>query len=179
MINYELLVRLAKETGFTYAAPLDVSTLEFLPSVRDMCAADRCHSYNKNWACPPASGTLEEMREKVKAYSKGLLVQTVGELEDNYDWEGMQQAAAGHAEHFVKLHDLLLKEYPGLLAMSAGTCTRCAKCTYPDNPCRFPDKLTYSMESSGLFVSKVCTDNNLQYNYGENKVTYTSCFLLE
>jgi predicted metal-binding protein len=180
MLDYEKLTAQAKACGFTEAEPLDVSTLEFMQEVRDMCASDRCHAYGKNWACPPACGSLEEMRDKVKVYAKGLLVQTVGQLEDNMDWEAMQQAAADHAESFVRLHDDLLKDHPGLLAMGAGTCTRCKTCTYAEGkPCRFPDKLTYSMEACGLFVSKVCTDNSMKYNYGPNTVAYTACFLLE
>lgn len=180
MLDYEKLISQAKSCGFTEAGPLDVATLEFLPEVRDMCASDRCQSYGKNWACPPACGSLEEMREKVKGFSRGLLVQTVGQLEDDMDWEGMQQAAQDQAESFEKLHDQLLSEYPGLLAMGTGTCTRCKTCTYPEGkPCRFPEKLTYSMEACGLFVSRVCTDNGMKYNYGPNTVTYTACFLLE
>jgi predicted metal-binding protein len=180
MLNFEELTQLAKDCGFTQAGPLDVSTLEFLPEVRDMCASDRCQSHGKNWACPPACGTLEEMRDKVKAYTSGILVQTVGQLEDNLDWETMQQTAEDQAEHFRKLQDALTTLYPNHLAMGTGTCTKCQKCTYPEGkPCRFPEKLTYSMEACGLFVSKVCTDNGMKYNYGPNTVAYTACFLLE
>lgn len=180
MLNYEELMSLATTCGFSNAGPLNVSTLEFLPEVRDMCAADKCHAYGKNWACPPACGTLEEMREKVKAYKQGLLVQTVGQLEDNMDWDNMQLAAQKQAESFLSMHRALKKQYPNLLAMGAGTCTRCETCTYSEGkPCRFPDELTHSMEACGLFVSKVCTDNKLKYNYGPNTVAYTGCFLLE
>ncbi|NLM84449.1 MAG: DUF2284 domain-containing protein [Clostridiales bacterium] len=180
MLDYEALTRLAKEHGFAAAAPLDVKTLEFLPEVREMCAADKCHMYDKNWACPPACGPLEEMREKVSKYSRGLLVQTIRDIEDSYDWEGIQEAAELHAQNLNKLYDELKKQYPGLMAMGAGTCTRCARCAYLDKePCRFPDELIYSMEACGLYVSKVCTDNGLKYNYGPDKIAYTSCFLLE
>lgn len=180
MIDYDELIKLAKDCGFTHAGPLDVSTLEFLPAVRDMCASDRCQSYNKSWACPPACGTLEEMRDKVKAYKRGLLVQTVGVLEDNMDWETMEKTAKEQAEHFERLLEVLEKKYPNLLAMGTGTCTRCKPCAYTEGkPCRFPDKLVYSMEACGLFVSKVCADNGLKYNYGPNTVSYTACFLLE
>lgn len=180
MLNYEELIKLAKDCGFTEAGPLDVSTLEFLPEVRDMCAADRCHAYGKNWACPPACGTLDEMRDKVKDYKRGLLVQTVGQLEDNMDWENMQKAEQDHNASFQKLWDALEKKHPNLLAMGTGTCTKCSSCTYLEGkPCRFPDRLVHSMEACGLFVSKVCTDNNMKYNYGPNTVSYTACFLLE
>lgn len=180
MLNYEELIKTAKDNGFQNAGPLDVETLEFMPEVRDMCASDRCQSYGKNWACPPACGTLDEMRTRVSQYKRGLLVQTVGQLEDNMDWEAMQQAAQDHEVNFHKLMDVLKKEYPGLLAMGAGTCTRCKPCAYMEGkPCRFPDSLIYSMEASGLFVSRVCSDNNMKYNHGPNTVAYTGCFLLE
>jgi predicted metal-binding protein len=180
MLNYDELFMKAKDCGFTEAGPLDVGTIEFMPEVRDMCASGRCQVYGKNWACPPACGTLDDMREKVQKYQRGLLVQTVGQLEDNMDWDTMQQTAKDHEANFQKLWDVLGKEYPGLLAMGAGTCTRCTPCAYVEGkPCRFPERLMHSMEASGLFVSKVCTDNNVKYNYGPNTIAYTGCFLLE
>lgn len=63
MIEQKIL-ELALEQGFTHTAPLDPGTLELLPEVRDMCAENSCGKYDKNWACPPACGTLEECREK-------------------------------------------------------------------------------------------------------------------
>ena len=177
MPDYEKLSAMAKECGFTHTAPLDVSTLEFLPEVRDMCASDKCNKYNKSWSCPPACGSLEEMRKSVEGYSSGLLVQTVGDLEDSYDWEGIQDAAKRQIENFERMWDALEKEYESVLAMGTGGCMKCEKCTYPDDPCRFPDRMASSMEACGLFVSKVCTDNNLAYNYGPNKIAFTACFL--
>ena len=180
MLNYDDLIQKAKDSGFTEAGPLDVGTIEFLPEVRDMCASGRCQMYGKNWACPPACGSLDDMRARVGKYSRGLLVQTVGQLEDNMDWETMQQTAQDHEENFQKLWEVLEREYPGLLAMGAGTCTKCKPCAYVEGkPCRFPDRLMYSMEASGLFVSRVCSDNGMKYNYGPNTVAYTGCFLLE
>ena len=179
MPDIDKLSALAKQCGFTHCAPLDVSTLEFLQDVRDMCAADKCDKYNKSWSCPPACGSLEEMRERVKSYSAGLLIQTVGELEDSYDWEGIQAAAISHGGNFARMWDELDKQSLPVFAMGAGACMRCESCTYPDSPCRFPDKMAASMEACGLFVSKVCTDNGLAYNYGPEKIAFTACFLVK
>jgi predicted metal-binding protein len=63
--------------------------------------------------------------------------------------------------------------------MGAGACGRCEHCTFPDKPCRFPDKMTASMEAYGIVVSDVCQSNNLPYYYGNNTLTYTGCVLLE
>jgi len=171
------LEALSKKCGFTHFAVLDVSTLEFMQDIRDMCNADQCRNYNKSWSCPPACSSLEDMRETVKKYSYGLLVQTVGELEDSYDWEGIMDTSARHKENFALMRGELDKVLDAVLAMGAGTCRLCETCTYPDSPCRFPDKMEVSMEASGLFVSKVCTDNDLAYNYGADRIAFTSCFL--
>jgi predicted metal-binding protein len=179
MLDFEKLAVLAADAGFTCSGKLDVSTLEFLPEVRDMCSADKCHNYNRSWSCPPAVPSLEEMREKVKQYSEGLLVQTVTQLEDGFDFEGMMDAGKRHGAAFYALWRTLRELYPELYPMGSGGCTRCEKCTYPDAPCRFPDELMHSMEACGLLVSKVCTDNGMKYNHGKDTLAYTACFLLE
>ena len=179
MFDKEKLAALAKECGFTHFAPLDVSTLEFMQEVRDMCNAEQCRNYNASWSCPPACASLEEMRGLVKKYASGILVQTVGELEDSYDWEGIMDTGARQKESFARMRAEIEKECGDVLAMGAGTCKLCETCSYPDSPCRYPEKMEVSMEACGLFVSKVCTDNGLAYNYGPNKIAFTSCFLVK
>ena len=178
MPDFDNLAELAKECGFTHTAPLDIGTLQFMQEIRDMCNPDKCDRYGKSWSCPPACASLEEMRERVRSYGGGLLVQTVGELEDSYDWEGIMDTGARHKEYFQRMYDALRKDEAQVLAMGAGACSLCDPCTYPSEPCRFPDKASASMEACGLYVSKVCTDNGLAYNYGQNKIAFTSCFLI-
>ena len=179
MQDYGMLSALATECGFTHSAPLEISTLEFLQDVRDMCAADKCNRFDKSWACPPACGTLDEMRERVKDFNSGILVQTVGDVEDSYDWEGIQDAAKRQGKSFSRMWDKLEDGGASVFAMGTGGCTKCEACSYPDAPCRFPDRMAASMEACGLYVSKVCTDNNLAYNYGPEKIAFTACFLLK
>jgi len=177
--SYNKLAETAKECGFTHFAPLEVSTLEFMQEIRDMCNAEQCRSYNKSWSCPPACVSLDEMRVRVRSYTKGILVQTVGDIEDSLDWDGIMETGARHKENFTRMRTQLSKKYPGMLALGAGECKLCDACTYPDEPCRFPEKMEVSMEACGLFVSKVCKDNDLKYNYGTDSIAFTSCFLLK
>ena len=177
-LNYKKLAATAKKNGFTHYAYLDVSTLEFMQEIRDMCNPRQCKNYDKSWSCPPACASLEEMREYVKNYKNGILVQTVGELEDSLDWDGIMETGTQHKDNFRRMREELCEEYPKLLALGAGECRLCEECTYPESPCRFPDKMEVSMEACGLFVSKVCTDNDLGYNYGSEKIAFTSCFLI-
>ena len=179
MLDMEKLEKLAKDCGFTCCGEMTVDTLEFLPEVRDMCEHNTCGMWNKSWACPPACGTLEEMRDRVKRYTRGILVQTVGQMEDSFDFEVMQETAVAQNENFQKMWDALEKDYPDLLAMGTGGCTKCKKCTYPDAPCRFPNRMCPSMEGAGLVVNAVCTKNGMKYNHGPKTICYTAYFLLE
>ncbi len=176
--DMERLRRLAIGAGFTHAGPLDPATILLHDEVRGMCSANRCGAYGRNWACPPACGELEALRGVVSGYRAGLLVQTVGELEDEFDGEGMMEAEAAHRRSLFALKERLLPDWPKLLALGAGACTYCAKCACPDAPCRFPDKRISSMEAYGMLVVEVCRANGMQYYYGKNAIAYTGCFLL-
>ncbi len=178
-LDYASLIAAGKEAGFTEVHPLDASTIHLMTEVRDMCAANTCGQYGAKWSCPPGCGTLEECEKKVRAYKRGLIVQTIGYLEDSLDYETMMDAERRHKEAFQKFTDILREKFPGMLPLGAGCCTNCQTCTYPDEPCRFPDKAMSSMEAYGMLVNQVCTDNNVKYNYGPNTMSYTGCFLLE
>ena len=114
-----------------------------------------------------------------RQYKYGIIVQTVGELEDVFDGEGMMETEARHKEYFVEFEKKLREIYPDMLAIGAGCCTKCKVCTYPDAPCRFPKQAFSSMEAYGMLVTQVCQANELQYYYGDCTIAYTSCYLLE
>lgn len=166
----------AKEIGFDMAAPLEPSTLEVRESVRDMCAADKCKAYGRNWTCPPACGDIAECQEKMRKYAHGLLLQTVGQLSKTIDSKGYAAAAEKHMRQLHAFAEKIRGEYPNALCLGAGACLLCKECAYPE-PCRFPDKALSSMEAYGLFVTQVCRDNNVKYYYGPKTIAYTGCVL--
>ena len=178
MTDMETILRMAEEADFTHAAPLDPATIELKDEVRAMCASGSCGQYGKRWSCPPGCGELSECAAKIAGYRTGILVQSVGELEDSMDVEAMMETESDHKAHFQSLYAALRKMYPYMLALGAGCCTQCTECTYPDAPCRFPDRMVSSMEAYGMLVLEVCQKNGLAYYYGPNTIAYTSCFLL-
>lgn len=181
IVKYDIkeLEKQALEYGFTHAGPLNVKALVFMPEVRQMCSADLCKSYNCNWMCPPAIGSLEDAALRVKDYNFGMIVQTTAQMEDEFDYETIRDTEIEHKKNFYSLITSLRKVYDDILPMSAGTCTLCKECTYPEQPCRHPDKAIASMESYGLWVSKVCEISEIPYYYGKNTLTFTSCYLLK
>ena len=156
-MDYQIAAKAAAEAGFTHTAPLDPATIVLKEEVRQMCAA--CGRYEKCWSCPPGCGCLEECRERVAAFRQGILMET----------------EALHKANFQKLRQTLKGE--NILALGAGSCTVCKKCTYPDESCRFPEKRISSMEAYGMVVTEVCRANGMTYHYGKNTITYTSCVL--
>lgn len=171
------LTTLAQEAGFSHWAPINMAAVLPLAQVRDMCRADRCGQYGKNWACPPGCGTIEQIAQALKQYTGGLLVQTTGALSDAFDYQAMQTVFRQHRQRFDGFVRQIRFLYPDCLALSAGACTVCAKCTCPDKPCRFPARQLSSMEAYGLWVSDVCRRSGLPYNHGQHTITYTSCVL--
>ena len=167
---------LAEKIGFTHWGVFSVADLRFLPEVRDACKVNRCGRYNNSWSCPPACGSLEESEARAKTFDWGVLLQTTAEMEDDFDVEAMMDGQRLQKERF----DAYCKALDGAerhLPLGAGSCTVCAKCTYPDAPCRFPDKLRPSMEAFGLLVTDVCQSADIPYYYGPRTITYTCCVL--
>lgn len=178
MTDNELLA-LAASVGFSHCGMMNVERLDFSPAVRDMCAADLCRMYNRCWTCPPHCGTLEDAAAKAASYHRGLLLQSTGTLEDDFDIDSINDTERLQKGRFMRLVSVLRRDYPQCLPMSAGGCTMCDRCTCPDAPCRFPDLAIPSMEAYGLLVSKVCEDSGMKYYYGPRTITFTACVLID
>lgn len=177
-MTFDELSALAAGAGFTAWAKLDGTTIALKPEVREMCAANACGQYGRRWSCPPGCGTLAECEELLRRFPGGILVQTCGDIEDGFDFEAMLEIEQAHKAHFSEMQDALLERGIKVLALGAGCCTICPKCTYPEAPCRFPEKAVASMEAFGMLVLEVCRANGLPYYYGADKMAYTSCFLI-
>ncbi len=176
-MDHKRMEELAKEAGIEKYGFFEAGRLAFRTEVRDMCAANLCHAYGHSWSCPPAIGSLEEIRERAAAYQNGIVLQETGQMEDPFDVEVMEETEEILKEKFYRLCDLLVEAGEDVLPMGAGSCRRCAKCTYPDAPCRMPDKMFPSMEAYGLVVSDTCGLADVPYYYGPNTITYTCCVL--
>jgi predicted metal-binding protein len=142
-----------------------------------MCAADKCQSYNSSWSCPPGCGTLEYFEQRFSQYKQGIAFQTVGQTEDSFDFEAIQAAGQLHKQRFNRLVESIRQQKADVMALSAGCCAICESCSYPDAPCRYPEKMCPSMEATGLLVNDICQAAGIAYNHGQNTITFTSCLL--
>ena len=176
-VTQEEMITLAQSVGFSHVGPLDPATLVFAEEVREMCAADRCGSYGKNWSCPPYCGSLEELSWRAGRYAEGVLLQSTGVMEDDFDFETMMATERLHKDRFNRLVREVKKIGQDCMPMSAGACCLCGACGCPKEPCRFPELAYPSMEACGVMVSDTCEKNGMGYYYGPCTVTYTACIL--
>ena len=172
MLNEEL-IQLALNSGATKATVIRTQDIVMSASFRDICKSNGCGLYGKCWMCPPDIGPIEELMEKVRGFEYGLLYQTVGEIEDSYDIEGMGEVGAQHEKNSIKL-DRAVKDVLGKhLHLSCGGCHLCERCAKLDNePCRHPDVALPPMEGYGIDVYNTTKPTELKYINGQNTVTY-------
>lgn len=154
-------------------ATISTADIVFSPELRKACEANICGSYNRSWSCPPASGSVEEQREKILAFQKALVFTTKFDLEDSFDFEGMAKAGEIHGKLTLEIHERFGKTNP---VFGAGCCRVCETCAYPE-PCRFPDKVYTSLESAGINVTDLSRTARINYNNGPNTVTFFSMVL--
>ncbi|MBQ8638970.1 MAG: DUF2284 domain-containing protein [Lachnospiraceae bacterium] len=144
-------------TSFGYVRTAD---LHFFEEIRAICAGNQCRNYGKTWACPPAVGTLEECRSQCLKFSSAMVFSASYPLEDSFDYEGMVHGHRQFKQVCDNLHEML--DFPHLLLSNEG-CVRCQTCTYPNAPCRFPEKLFPSLEGYGILVSDLAKSAEMPY----------------
>jgi predicted metal-binding protein len=152
--------------------------VEFTEEVRRMCAEDLCGEYGKTWCCPPAVGTVNECRERAWKYEKMLVFSVKYALLDNADFNGMATAMKDFRLRAQSLNEEAKSYLRDCLMLGNEGCGTCEICTYPDHPCRFPDKVHGSIESYGIFVNKLAALAGIAgYTEREKTVTYFGALL--
>ena len=173
------------ELGVTRTGEVAVADIVFNAAFRDACVANSCGKYGTNWSCPPGVGAVETLIARAREFSRGLVIQTVWPLEDAFDFDGMMAGCDKHNALFraaaARLAPLLAArggDTPPCLALSAGGCTQCERCTYPDGaPCRFPERRSVSLEAYGIDVAALLGVAGLSYTNGPNTVSYVGLIL--
>lgn len=91
----------AKALGFTDAALMPVRELVIVPEYRVFCEENLCGNYNVLPACPPASGTVEEMTARVRQYETALVLMVEHTPKDYTDRQE-QKAAKRHQNELTE-----------------------------------------------------------------------------
>ncbi|MFI3324792.1 MAG: DUF2284 domain-containing protein [Clostridia bacterium] len=159
-----------------------VDKIVFEPEFRKACESNACGKLGKYWTCPPHVGDIHDLISKAKSYETAIVYQTIHDIEDSYDIEGMLESGDEHRVVSQKVHRHLLDTIDNdkFLHLGSGGCDLCKTCTITiGKPCVHPTLSMASLEAYGIAVSDLAKKTNLKYINGENTVTYFSVILLK
>ena len=153
--------------------------IPFSAEVTKACEQNLCGRYGKSWTCPPGVGDREMWEQRVKSYDRAVVFTCKYELEDSFDFEGMMEGQQHTKRILFEILDTLRADGVRFLALGCEGCALCEQCTYPDAPCRFPEKAVVSVEACGIHVAELAKKIGIRYHNGENTGTYFCIVLFE
>lgn len=156
---------------------MDPAELEFSDRVRWICEHE-CAQYGQSWACPPAVGAVEDCRKRCLGYDRALVISTITEVADISDIAQTLATRTDHEAVTDQVAELMRSMGAEPFVLSTESCAICPRCAYLDGqPCRFPEKMHPCVESQGINVVPVLEANGLEFQYGQNVVTWISMLL--
>ena len=176
---FDELIAVPLSLGAYRANVIETKEISLDRAFRDMCASNACGVYGKCWMCPPDVGDINVLMNEVGKYDYALVYQTVTELEDSYDFEGMIAAKKQSYPIAQSLRKTFGDpKFTKVLHLGAGGCGVCEVCSKrTDEPCRFPEKAMPSLEAYGINVSELAKASGMKYINGQDTVTYFGAVL--
>ena len=173
-MNRELLEAQLSELPLYIYDFIDPKELEFSDRIRWICQ-NECAMYGKSWACPPGVGSVESCKAKCLSYKNCLLVSSIVEVADIADMEETLATRPGHEALTEQVAQLLRDQGENPYILSTEACSICQRCAILDGePCRMPEKMHPCVESHGINVIPVLEQCGIEFQYGENVVTWVS-----
>lgn len=174
----DTIVQIALDCGARGARYLPVSAVVTDPVFRRICEGNACGKFGRCYMCPPDIGPVETLMETIRQYPHAVLYQSVGTIEDSFDFEGMMEVGHAHCMLSQRIRERLEEILPGHLHLTGGGCHLCERCAKLDDlPCRYPEKALSSLEGYGIDVYRTSQATDLKYINGENTVTYFGIIL--
>ena len=153
---------------------VDPKSLEFSDRIRWICE-NECPMCNKTWACPPAVGTVASCKEKCRGYENCLMIATITEVEDIANLEETLDTRPDHEAITNDVVAMMAEQGVNPYVLSTEACAICERCAWLDGqPCRHPEKMHPCVESHGINIIPVLENYGVEFQYGENVVSWFS-----
>jgi predicted metal-binding protein len=169
----------SEKLGINVCVEINPDVLVPEERIRKYCEENKCGSYGRNYTCPPNAGSLDEIRERLKNFSRGYLFQYSREMDLKNDRKKLIKSKDDFHKMILKLEDFIKKEgienVWGLIGGNCGLCRNCA--IQKDKPCRHPDKARMSLEAIGIDVVGLLDKLGLDSNFHSDRITWTGCIL--
>lgn len=162
------MIQCAFEEGFAAAAIVETEQIVFDPSFRPYCEENLCGQYGANYSCPPDCGSPEEMKQRILAHRKALVLQTIWQVEDYSDVPAIKHAKKSHNASEIRVVQKLRQSGHNGLIVGASGCALCSPCVQTQGlPCKFPDLKYSCMSAYCIFVKKLADSCGMEYDCGE------------
>ena len=156
---------------YFYADPRNI---EFSERIRWICQHE-CPRYGTSWACPPGVGEVSACKAKCQSYRNCLVVGTITETENIGDIEASLATRPEHEKLTNQIRDLFREQGVEPYILSTEACAVCERCAILDGlPCRMPGRMHPCVESHGINLIPTLEANGLDFQYGDNMVTWYS-----
>ena len=153
---------------------IDPNALEFSDRIRWICEHE-CPMCGRTWACPPGVGSVAHCKEKCLSHEHCLMIVTIVEVNDITDINETLATRPEHEEITNQVRDLMRAQGIDPYVLSTEACAICERCAYLDGePCRHPDRMHPCVESHGINVIPVLEENEIDFQFGANVVTWVS-----
>ena len=174
------MIRYAVEEGFAAAEVTTTDRIVFDPGFRPYCEENLCGQYGANYSCPPDCGTPEQMRQRVMAHGKALVLQTIWEISDYSDAPAIKQAKGAHNAAAIRLMKRLRAEGCGGFLVGASGCALCAPCAITQGaPCKFPELQFSCMSAYCIFVRKLAEECGMEYDCGDGLLAFFGMYVFD
>ena len=177
-MTYEEMIAWAAEEGFSAAAVVDTDQIVFDPSFRPYCAENLCGQYGANYSCPPDCGSPEEMKQRVLAHKKALVLQSIWQISDYGDKAAIKQAKKDHNAAELRLIKRLRSAGCDGIIVGASGCALCNPCKQTlGEPCSFPDLKYSCMSAYCIDVGKLANKCGLEFAWIPEKLFLFGMFV--
>jgi len=172
------LISWIKGIGFTDAVIAPIGKVVFRSEFRKACEDNKCGGYGARWTCPPGAGTPEELYARAMTYSHVLFAKISWPLEDCFDFEGIQEGGKEHARLTQITGDQAASRFPeGAVVLGHSRCGLCETCTYPDEPCRHPERAAPGISAYCISVGETARACGLPAYDGDERIVYFTAVL--
>ncbi|MGN0361992.1 MAG: DUF2284 domain-containing protein [Bilifractor sp.] len=155
----EILIQKFPIFEFGFLKP---SQIVFSEKVRTICRTE-CSRYGTSWSCPPAVGSVDTCHKRCLQWENAFFFSTVHEVSDVMNMRENMRTRASHESLTDEIEQEIKKLGVQTWRLSGDSCNICQKCSYPDAPCRFPERMHPCIEGQGILVAKLAETCGMDY----------------
>lgn len=173
-MDHKTMEQLARSRGFSDARVIDTAALVFCPAYRKYCVENRCGNYNANYACPPYSGTAEDMAQRVMRYSHALVLRSHHCQIDALAPEVTVPLKARHNKATLELlPQISFARAP--LVIASGPCSLCKPCKMQQHqPCPMPEKCFSCLSAYCIDVTQLAAHCGMAISWSTTEASFFS-----